>query len=59
MTNTILNTGLTVNANAIMQDHLNQGGKLELVIRSDGQTALEFLLPDTQVEQLKVELDIV
>lgn len=34
--------GRVINANAMIQEHLNNDGSLELVIRRDGKSVLEF-----------------
>lgn len=54
---TNIKTGRVTNVNAIMQDHLDQGGRLELVVQRDGKTVLDFLPSEALIAKLKSELE--
>lgn len=43
--------------NAELQDHLNRGGRLELVVQRDGKTVLDFLPSEALTTELKSELE--
>lgn len=49
-------TGPIVNVNAIMQTHLDQGGRLELTVQRDGKTVLDFLPSEATIQQIEAEL---
>lgn len=51
------NTGRVVNMNAVMQDHLSVGGRLELVIQRDGKAVLDFLPSEAQIAEIKSKLE--
>lgn len=50
-------TGPVTNVNAFLQGHLNQGGRLELLIQRDGRPVLELLPSEEAIESLKQKLE--
>lgn len=49
--------GRVVNMNAATQDHLNVGGRLELVILRNGKGVLDFLPSEAQIAEIKSKLE--